>query len=86
MAIIVPFPAGRRVETVRKLAAQMAGLQGDSAENMLQMRLKRHQNTLTGKGIDPAVIRQDLASFEGAVRAELWRLILKPAPHGGRSA
>lgn len=80
MAVIRPFPAHRRVVMVRKLARQILATTQASGEKLLAARLSRHAGTLAGKGIGPEEIREDVARFEAAVRAELWRRVLG---HGG---
>lgn len=80
MAIVRPFPAHRRIAMVRRLADQILAMTQSSGEKLLQARLSRHAGTLAGKGIATEEIREDVARFEAAVRAELWRQVLG---HGG---
>lgn len=76
MAEIRPFPAHQRVAMIRRLAAQMASYNSASGEKLLAARLKKHAAGLIAKGVPEDVVRDDVASFHGAVRAELWRLVM----------
>lgn len=84
MAIVRPFPAHRRVAMIRRLADQILAMTQSSGEKLLKARLSRHATTLANKGIDPQEMREDCGRFEAAVRAELWRQVMRP--HGGGSA
>lgn len=83
MALIQPFPSHRRVGAVRRLARQMLDYNEASAEKLLQSRLKKHAVCLASKGVDPALVAEDVERFHGAVRAEVWSLVMRPRNGGG---
>ncbi len=83
MATMLPFPSHRRVGAVRRLARQMLDYNETSSEKLLQSRLKKHAACLSGKGVDPALVAEDVERFHGAVRAEVWALVMQPRNGGG---
>jgi hypothetical protein len=79
-ATILPFRFARRLPQIRKTAAFMASVPGNHAEGHLREQLRRLEGGLRKKGVAEALIRSEAASYEGAIRAHLWRLLLS---HGG---
>lgn len=76
-AIVLPFPYSRRVPQIGKTAAYMASLPHKHAEGHLRDQLRRLEEGLRRKGVAEPLIRSEVGSYEGAIRAHLWRLILK---------
>lgn len=83
MAMIQPFPSHRRVGAVRRLARQMLDYSEASAERLLQSRLRKHEACLAAKGIDPTLVSEDVERFRGAVRGEIWAIVMRPQNGGG---
>jgi ribosomal protein L32 len=75
-AQLLAFPARRRVHMIERLAAAMVERDKAKGENLLRSRLDRHCQTLARKGVAIDLIAADVVQMEGAVRAELWRIIL----------
>lgn len=75
-AIVVPFRFARRLSQIRKTAAYMATLPVNYAEGHLQEQLRRLENGLRKKGVAESLIRSEIGSYEGAIRAQLWRMLL----------
>jgi Family of unknown function (DUF6074) len=76
MAEIVPFPLVRRRDFVRRNAARIAAATHPTAEKLLQHALQVQGDTMARRGIDPALITEQMRSLETAIRCELWRLTL----------
>ena len=77
MAVILPFPASRRLRAIWCLASQMAGISPVGAEHLLHARLKRHAAALARKGINHEVVTADVDDFEAAIRAAFLRAMLR---------
>jgi hypothetical protein len=75
---IIPFPAAHRCGEIRKLAAQMMNFSAERAESYLRSQMRIKVETMRRRGIaEDETLRQG-TSFESAVRAELWRLVMAP--------
>ena len=74
---IVPFPSVRRIGSIRKLARLMASYSVDGAEHMLTTKLNAQSKAMVRRQIPPDVIARELRSFELAVRAELWTIVMR---------
>lgn len=83
MAEVRPFPSHRRAGAVRRLAGQMLNYNQGSGEKLLQARLRKHAANLDAKGIAPELVAEDVERFHGAVRAEIWALVMRPRNGGG---
>lgn len=79
-AEVLPFPSVRRQAAVEKLAARLITYKPQAAEGILAARLLRIRESLERKGVARRLITSDVAAFEGAVRAALWRRVM---PGGG---
>lgn len=77
MAEILPFPSVRRRPEIEKLALLLLDHKASSAEKLLADRLARRRDAHLRKGIAANLIKSDIAAFEGAVRAALWRHTLQ---------
>ena len=77
-AVIVPYPLSRRRDLVRRQAALVARSSPRAADNILAHALDTQRQALLRKGCDPAVADAEVAALEGAIRAEVWRVILSP--------
>lgn len=75
-AIIVPFRYARRLPQIRKTAAYMATVPANHAEGHLREQLRRLEEGLRKKGVTEPLIRAEVGSYEGAIRAHLWRLLI----------
>jgi len=82
-AVVLAFPIARRGDLVRRLAVQMAARPRGQAEKHLQLQLRRQEASLRRKHLAEDVISRQVASFEAAVRGELWRLVLTPDQPSG---
>lgn len=77
MAEVIPFPSVRRRDEIEQLALLLLDHKAVAAERILLDRLARRRNSFVRKGIAPEKIRADIAAFEGAVRAAIWRHTLQ---------
>ncbi|MEE7441050.1 DUF6074 family protein [Methylobacterium oryzae] len=75
-AVVLPFRFARRLPQIRKTAAYMATVPGNHAEGHLREQLRRLEESLRKKGVAELEIRSEIGSYEGAVRAHLWRLLI----------
>ncbi|CAM2762368.1 hypothetical protein JHFBIEKO_3551 [Methylobacterium mesophilicum] len=75
-AIVLPFRFARRLPQVRKTAAYMATVSGNYAEGHLREQLRRLEDGLRKKNVSEPLIRSEVGSYEGAIRAHLWRLLV----------
>lgn len=75
-AIVIPFPASRRHCDIAPIAARMLTISHERAERYLADLTIEYADHLADKWIEPHLINAEIASFHGAVRAELWRLVL----------
>lgn len=78
--VIMPFPLARRLDLVSALARQMLARSPADAEKHLAFELRRHRAILGRRQLADAVIDGQLLGLEGAVRAELWRLVMTSRP------
>jgi hypothetical protein len=77
-ANMIAFPASRRVGEIRRLAKQMLELPPARAESHLFHQLRLKGDTMRRRGIGEREADRQLKMFEAGVRAELWRLVIKP--------
>lgn len=75
-AVIIPFRFARRVPQIRKTASYMASVPGNHAEGHLREQLRRLEEGLRKKGVAEPLIRAEVGAYEGAIRANLWRLLI----------
>jgi hypothetical protein len=73
---MIAFPLSRRRDFVERLAAQVAARPTDAGEFHLLRQLDRQRDVLARKGIPEKTIERELRALSGAVRAELWLLLL----------
>jgi hypothetical protein len=76
MAEIVAFPLTCRIGSIRRLARMMASYSPEGAECALATPLRQQYAALLRRGIAPEVAAREVRSFELAMRAQLWRLVL----------
>lgn len=77
-AVILAFPAARRIGAIRKTAGYMASVNERQAEAHLEVQVRRLAESLFMKGLDPETVDSECRSYQAAVRAQLWRCILQP--------
>ena len=82
-APVLPFPAAARLDLVARQAEHMAARDHHGSEEYLRRQLHRHRQVLERKQVEPEAIEADVAAYEGAVRAALWRLVLTGGRGGG---
>jgi hypothetical protein len=82
-AVLVPFPLVRRRALIERTAEQMLARPLELAEKHLAMQVRRQASAMRRKQIAEDVISRQVASFEAAVRGELWRLVLAPDQPSG---
>jgi Family of unknown function (DUF6074) len=75
---IVPFPQIRRRRFVMRHAIRLARLPHKTAEKLLAGTLRQQVEAMARKGIPAAVAERESHNLESAIRAELWRQILRP--------
>jgi hypothetical protein len=78
MAEILAFPLARRRALIRKQAAWFGEQTARGAERNLGRQLEVQADALLRKGVDPDQVAREIAALEGAIRAEVWRLVLTP--------
>jgi len=77
-AALIPFPLARRVGLIRRHALRYAESSQGAAENGLTTLLDQQRRVLLAKGIDAKVADDEIEALEGAIKAQVWRLILQP--------
>ena len=83
-ATVIPFRFARRLPQIRKTAAYMTTVPGKHAEGHLREQLRRLEEGLRKKGVAEPLMRSEVGSYEGAIRAHLWRLLIaEGAPRNG---
>jgi len=75
-AVVLPFRFARRLPQIRKTAGYMTTLSANHAEGHLREQLRRLEEGLRTKGVAEPLIRSEVGSYEGAIRAHLWRLLI----------
>jgi hypothetical protein len=75
-ATVLPFQFARRLPQIRKTAAFMTTVPGNHAEGHLREQLRRLEDGLRKKGVSEPLIRSEVGSYESAIRAHLWRLLV----------
>ncbi|WP_336490872.1 DUF6074 family protein [Methylobacterium nigriterrae] len=79
-AVVLPFRFARRFPQIQRTAGYMTTVPANHAEGHLREQLRRLEDSLRKKGVAEPLIRSEVASYEGAIRAHLWRLLIS---HGG---
>jgi hypothetical protein len=77
MAEIIPFPSTRCIDSIRRMARTMARYKPEAAERALATPLRQKYDALIRRGFTPEVAKREVKSFELAVRAHLWGIILR---------
>ncbi len=77
-AKIVPFPLAHQYPLVMKLAKLMAAQLPADAEETLKAELHRRIDALHRQGFSDTSVECQVRAFEGAVRGELWQIVLLP--------
>lgn len=75
-AVVLPFRFARRLPQIRKTALYMVTVPSNHAEGHLREQLRRLEDGLRRKGISEPLIRSEVESYESAIRAHLWRLLV----------
>ncbi|MBB5754344.1 DUF6074 family protein [Prosthecomicrobium pneumaticum] len=78
MSAVVPFPRTRDRRFIRRHALRMAESAPSTAEKLLAHQLRIQTDTMRKRGIDERLIEQERRAIEGAIRGELWRVVLTP--------
>lgn len=81
MAEVIPFPLARRVDLVRRHADRVLELTPDAGERHLLRQVDVQRQALLRKGCAPDVVEAVCRDLEGAMRAEIWKIVL--TGHGG---
>jgi hypothetical protein len=82
MSKIVPFPQVRRRRFVARQAIGLSGLPHKTAEKLLVATLKKQAEVMARKGIPAAVVEGESRNLESAIRAELWRQVIRRPDDG----
>lgn len=72
-AMIIPFPAGKRLGKVRSAAKSLAGKSGRPLEAAWSRIVTDLDRQMRRAGLSDPVIRSEIEAFSDAVSAELWR-------------
>ena len=78
MAQVLPFPLTRRRDLIRRQARFYADQAPRAAEKNLAHQLKVQGEALIRKGVEPEAVQAQVEALQGAIRAEVWRLVLTP--------
>lgn len=78
MADVIPFPLARRRPLIRKQADLFTRHAPRAAENVLCHALETQRAALLRKGCDDRAVDAEIQALEGAIRAEVWRIVLTP--------
>ncbi|MGU3420771.1 DUF6074 family protein [Methylobacterium sp. D54C] len=70
-AVVLPFRFARRLPQIRKTASYMTTVPSNHAEGHLREQLRRLEDGLRKKGVAEPLIRSEVGSYEGAVRAPM---------------
>lgn len=81
-AIVLPFRFARRLPQIRKTAVYMTTVPANHAEGHLREQLRRLEEGLRTKGVAELLIRSEVGSYEGAIRAHLWHLLISQGSAG----
>jgi hypothetical protein len=83
--LTIAFPLARRSALIRRLAEQMLVRSPSEAEVHFAAQARRQGASLRRKGISETAIQKEVEAFTGAVRRELWRMMMEaPQPGGNR--
>ena len=74
-AVIIPFPLANRRSMILRQTRYAAGLNPEGAERHIQQQLAVQAEAMRRKGIDEALIAQELHCMESAIRATLWAVV-----------
>ncbi len=80
---VLAFPLDRRCKLVRKLAEQVLARSPSEAEKHLTFELQRHKRILSRRQLAEEIIERQLRALEGAVRAEIWHVVMAPIRPSG---
>ena len=81
-ALILPFPIIRRRGFAEKQAVTAASFNERSGERYIARQIETQRDVMRRRGINEVIIDREMKSFEVAIRAELWRLILRYGDDG----
>ena len=76
MAELIPFPLARRVDLVQRQADRVLELAPDAGERHLLRQVDVQRQALLRKGCSPERVEAECRSLEGAMRAEMWKIVL----------
>ena len=77
-AAILPFPLARRHDLIKKQAEVFVRSAPRAAENLLAHALETQRQALLRKGCGDRDADDQVVALEGAIRAEVWRIVLPP--------
>lgn len=75
-ARVLPFPLSRRRDLIRRQAQWFSAQPARAAERNLQHQLGVQLEALRRKGVDDETANAEVVALEGAIRAEVWWVIL----------
>lgn len=81
-APVIPFPKSQNRPWCASLAGRLTKMRPAVAEQHLRARLNDYRDRLISQGVEPALAERTASDLEGAVRGELWRLLLGGADVG----
>lgn len=76
MAEVIPFPLAARRRFIDRQAGVALGMKAESGERHIIRTVQQQREILLRKGACPAVVSQECASLEAAIRAALWKAVM----------
>jgi hypothetical protein len=75
---VVPFPLARRRAFIERHARLIATMRPDAGERHLDRQLQIQFENLQRRGFDVQIIEREVIALDAAIRAALWRAVLRP--------
>jgi hypothetical protein len=75
---LVPFPLARRRAFIERHARLIATMRPDAGERYLDRQLQNQFENLQRRGFDVQIIEREVIALDAAIRAALWRAVLRP--------
>ena len=76
MAEVIPYPLARRVDLVRRQADRVLELDAAAGDRHILRQVDVQRQALLRKGCDPNAVEAQCQALEGAMRAEVWKIVL----------
>ncbi len=76
-SVVVPFPRSRDQRFVVRQAQHAAELNPDAGERHILQSVKVQAAAMRRRGIAPDLVERESKCLEGAIRAALWRAVMR---------